>query len=173
LAAWILALAPLFGVLADALGQVVVSHATARIGVSIMVGFTLGLLATIACTGFGSAGLQLPDAIAAWVISIGAFVALAVCFWAFINLNITSLRIRVLRELLQDGTISFGAMSERYSTDEMLSRRLERLLNGKQVRCQADRYYLKSPAILILVCLVDAARAVAIPARARTGMPRS
>jgi hypothetical protein len=174
LTTWILAVAPLVGVFADAIGQVVVSHATARIGMSIIIGFTLGLLSTIVCTALGSAGLQLPDAVAAWFISLGAFVALAVCFWAFINLNITSLRIRVLRELLHDGNTSFGAMAERYSTDEMLSRRLDRLLNGKQVRCDAGRYYLKSTAILMLVHLVDAARAVAIPARARrTGIPRS
>jgi hypothetical protein len=70
------------------------------------------------CTRFGDT----------WLLGGATFLALAFGFWTFLNLNITSMRIRILRELLRaGGCMALSDMAEIYTPAERLRRRLERL----------------------------------------------
>jgi hypothetical protein len=167
---WLLTVAPLAGLAADVAVQLAIAHIVRLVGVSIVTGTLSGLAVTAACTGLGSAGLAPPDAIAAWITAIATYVAFAFGYWAFLNVNISGLRVRTLREVLHapDG-ISRTELMERYSSKEYLSRRLERLQRGNQLSHRGGRWRLEKKTLLVVARLMEAARALALPARAHPG----
>jgi hypothetical protein len=93
---------------------------------------------------------------------------LAFGYWAFVNLNITSLRIRILREILHAGAgISRQQLTAEYSAEEFLRRRLERLRNGGQISFRDERWRLESRTLPALAQVLGVIRAVVLPARGR------
>jgi hypothetical protein len=91
--------------------------------------------------------------------------ALGFCYWNFLNLNITSLRIRILREMLQmDGySMTHVDLRSRYGESEMLDRRLQRLLTAKQIQYKNGRYTLQSTPLLWLANILRQLRRIIIP----------
>jgi len=96
-AEWMLTLAPVAGLAANVFAQIACARILRRLGLSIVAGALCGLLVTALCTALDStsAGIALA---ADWAVAILTYFALAFGYWAFLNLNITSLRIRILRE---------------------------------------------------------------------------
>jgi len=159
-AAWLTATAPLTGLIVDVVVQVVVAHASRNIGRSIVAGAAAGCAATAAVLVRADGGGAIGVAV------MVTYLALAFCFWTFLNLNVTSLRIRILRELLAaGGSISLGELAARYSDDEFLGRRLVRLEAAKQLRFSQGRWYLQSRPLLVLARTMDAARFVILPSQ--------
>jgi hypothetical protein len=165
---WLVTLAPLIGLAADVVVQIAGAHATRRMGPSIIAGVLCGLAATAICAGLYLAAPSLADAVATWVVSVLTYLALAFGYWGFLNLNITSLRIRMLREILNapDG-ISRAALDASYTNEELLERRLERLERSRQISCVDGRYRLESNTLLFLARLLMFLRILLLPERAR------
>ena len=93
--------------------------------------------------------------------SVRNSLTLSFCFWTFLNLNITSLRIRVIRELLQaGGAIAVVELLASYSDAERLQRRLARLLNGRQIELVDGNWRLRSSLILIIARCIDVNRTI-------------
>lgn len=168
---WLITISPIVGLVVNVALQVAVVHLTQRIGLSIIVGALGGLAAALA-----EATLNLPpaggvlNAIAVWVFVVVSFLGFAYNYWVFLNLNITSLRIRTLRDLLEhEEGVSLSNIMAQYSLAEMLRRRLERLEHGKQITCTDGRYQLASGKLMILHHTLAVLRAIILPASARNG----
>ena len=128
---WTITSAPLAGLALTVLAQIVVVHASrGKVGASIIIGIFCGLAVTLAAIALGRA--ETPGATGGfadtWLLGVTTYLALAFGFWAFLNLNITSMRIRMLRQLLRaGGHMALSDMAVSYTPAERLRRRLERL----------------------------------------------
>jgi hypothetical protein len=164
---WTIASAPLAGLMLTVLTQIVFVHLSrGKVGASIIIGIFCGLAATLAAIAQGRA--EMPGAtggfVDTWLLSAATYLALAFGFWTFLNLNITSLRIRILRELLRaGGRIALSEMPMLYTGAERLRRRLERLEKGGQILCEDGRWRLRSWQVLAIARCVQAWRSFILP----------
>jgi hypothetical protein len=151
--------------------QVACAHLLRRVGVSIIAGILSGLAATAAGAAFGLAPAYTPGrSLPVLAMTLATYLALAFGYWTFVNLNITSLRIRVLREILgSDDGISRSELLTRYSAEEFLRRRLERLKHIRQMSCTNGYWRLESPTLLVLAQTMAALRLLVLPSKARPG----
>jgi hypothetical protein len=74
------------------------------------------------------------------------------CFFNVISANVSSLRVRILKEMLAQDPAPMGnsALSAKYSAREMLLSRLARLESGGQIEVRAGRYYLRKKSIALI-----------------------
>jgi hypothetical protein len=168
-AGWLLTSAPVVGLAADAVVQIASLNAFGRLPASIAAGALFGFIATAVTTAFALAPIRdFAELAPAWMLALFTYCALAFGYWAFLNLNVTSLRIRLLREILQaPGSISRSDLAERYSGDEFLRRRLHRLEFGSRQLSHVDgRWRLRVRTLYVVACIVSALRALIIPSRA-------
>ncbi len=164
-----LAAAPVLGLAVNAIVQIACAHATHRIGLAIAAGALGGLVATaLIAAGSASSDPGLIAKLGDWTLAVLTYAALAFGYWAFLNLNRTSLRIRILRELLgHPAGISPAEFAQEYSADELLQRRLQRLEGGGHLSCRDGRWRLQSNKLLATARVIDAVRALILPAWVR------
>jgi len=166
---WTITSAPLAGLALTVLAQIVVVHGSrGKVGASIIIGIFCGLAATLAAIALGRA--ETPGATGGfadtWLLGVATYLALAFGFWAFLNLNITSMRIRMLRQLLRaGGHMALSDMAVSYTPAERLRRRLERLEKGGQIMCEDGRWRLRSWQVLAIARCVEAWRNFILPCR--------
>ena len=168
---WLLTLAPVAGLGADLAVQIAFLKASRRLPASIVTGAFAGLVASAAVTALALTGLRdFASVVAAWILSLVTYCALAFGYWAFLNLNVTSLRIRILREILQaNASISVEELKARYSGEEFLRRRLERLeLGSRQLIHEGGRWRLNKRTLLVIAGILSALRDAMIPRQRRT-----
>ena len=109
------------------------------------VSFTCGLLITAAGLIFGlnhqSVGRM--DYLGYFALDFLSYVFLGFCFFNAINLNISSLRIRMLKEYRGQSQLplSDSLLMARYNVREMLDVRLKRLEAGRQIHRSGERFY--------------------------------
>ena len=103
----IVVLAPVGGLFAYCIAQVFISRTFRRRGpyFSMLWGGLLGLTAmtATACAGISRMNISTEDCIALFALNLATYLALAWGYFHFVNLNIASLRIRMLQVLLQAG----------------------------------------------------------------------
>jgi hypothetical protein len=172
---WVLNFAPIIGLGANSFTQIVCARILKpNIAAPIICGFLSGLATTAVILVVNISLSATVDEIAgSWLALVLTYIALSFGFWAFLNLNMTSLRIRVIREMLHAG----GAMTQpellhRYSPNEFLRRRLTRLVRLGQLRLQDGRYYLESRKLLYASYGIDFLRAVILTGAARKSPQR-
>lgn len=85
------------------------------------------------------------------------YAALGFCYFNFVNLNVTSLRIRLLRELLERHPqgVARGEIFTKYGAEQILSVRLERLTRSGHFVHQENRYYTGKRSILFIARIID------------------
>jgi hypothetical protein len=90
---------------------------------------------------------------------LATYAALGFGYWAFVNLNITSLRIRLLQEVQDtpDG-LPVAELERRYGTEEKLRRRLVRLVGNGQYVERDGRFHLGKRTFLNIARTIDLAR---------------
>lgn len=168
---WAIVIAPLAGLAFDVVTQIMVVHLSrGKVGASIISGILSGLALTLAVIALGltAAPGTTGEIFDTWLLGAATYLALAFGFWAFLNLNITSMRIRILRELLRaGGTIALSDMPVLYTPAERMRRRLERLEKGGQIVCKDGRWRLRSWPVLAIARCVDAWRSFILPGRDR------
>jgi hypothetical protein len=168
---WTITIAPLAGLALAVLVQIVVVRVSrGKVGASIIIGIFCGLAATLAAIGLGRAGTSGATGgfVDTWLLGGATYLAFAFGFWAFLNLNITSMRIRMLRQLLRaGGRMALSDMAVSYTRAERLRRRLARLENGGQIMCEDGRWQLKSWQALAVARCVEAWRNFILPHRDR------
>lgn len=168
---WTITLAPVAGLALTVLTQIVVVHVSrGKVGASIIIGIFCGLAVTLAVIALGRAETSgaTDGFVDTWLLGVTTYLALAFGFWAFLNLNITSMRIRILRQLLRaGGRMALSDMAVSYTPAERLRRRLERLEKGGQIMGENGRWRLRSWQVLAVACCVDAWRSFILPRRDR------
>jgi hypothetical protein len=168
---WTIASAPVAGLALTVLTQIIAVHVSrGKVGASIIIGILGGLAVTLVVIALGRA--ETPGAagglVDAWLLGVATYLALAFGFWAFLNLNITSMRMRILRELLRaGGRMALSDMAVFYTPAERLRRRLERLEKGGQIMREDDRWLLGSWQVLAIARCVEALRSLLFPGRRR------
>ena len=168
---WMIASAPLAGLALTVLIQIMVVHVSrGKVGASIIIGILGGLAVTLAAIALGRAEtLRAPGGfVDTWLLGVATYLALAFGFWAFLNLNITSMRIRILRELLRaGGRMALSDMAVFYTPAERLRRRLERLEKGGQIILEDGRWLPGSWQVLAIARCVEALRSLLFSGRRR------
>jgi len=166
-----IAIAPIVGLVFNALVQITAIHILrSSITLSILIGAICGLAGTSLLLLLGhrdniSSYVELVDT---WCVGILSYAALAMGFWSFLNLNITSLRIRVLRTILSaGGKMSFAELEKCYSPAERIHRRIRRLQLGGQIEIEGGRWRLCSWQVLTIARGIELLRALVFPASDR------
>jgi hypothetical protein len=127
---------------------------------SIIAGLSFGLVA-VAAWCVGVIWSDRSNAVDLAVSQIGTYLGLSFCFWAFLNLNITSLRIRILRQLLHaGGSMPMSELLAGYPESERLQRRLSRLQNGGQIVLVDGKWRIRSSPVLMLAKSIDVIRKI-------------
>ncbi len=158
---WIIALMPVVALIINVMTQILTVHLFHQINKSIVCGIFSGLTAlVIGCLYFCN-----QHVILTLLTNTVTYFALSFCFFAFLNLNLTSMRIRVVRELnnANDGAIELQKLINDYSPQELYSRRITRLLHSKQIVQTNNRWHLQSKKLLILVLVSNALRQLILP----------
>jgi hypothetical protein len=130
---------------------------------SVVLGFGAGLVSLFALAGltwfYGSAPWQ--ERIAMLLVNLGTYLGLAVCFFALVNLNKTSLRIRLFKELQQSrGGLSLEQLKSLYDDRRVFELRVTRLLNNRQVIKRDGRYFLVGYTVWLIANVVHIAKLV-------------
>ena len=160
----LLAVVPIFALAAIVLLQIMMAWTWPNrspwwsLSIASPIGMVLTVLATIVIS------IHHPDAevLSYTMVNCAACIALAFCYFNFVNLNYTSLRIRMLRELLtHENGVSMDELKARYSADVVLDLRLKRLVSSNQLRFDGARYQLGgSRTLLAIGMLIDAIRSL-------------
>jgi len=159
---WLIALAPLLGLCANTLVQPLVQHLTGRgrPARSLALGFLAGLVTSGALVGWAvrAQGLELLDAGALLVLQLLCFAALGYGYFAFVNLNLASIRIRILKEVTGagDGGLPQSALDELYDEDTMAEGRLERLVAGGHLLERDGRHHRGKATLLQIAGVIEA-----------------
>jgi hypothetical protein len=122
---------------------------------SVFMGFIFGFLNLLIFEYYISASTN--SFIANLITNIIIYVALGYCYFVFINLGETARRIRILRELFDapEG-LSLDEILRRYNAQEIIERRLQRLLKNNQIIVKNDIYYIGKPIVLWMARIVVA-----------------
>lgn len=165
-----LVLAPYAGIVANVLSHVIISGVfrVQRYMTSLLAGFIAGFacLVGVAVLGLYVDGGRIAgaDAVAYLLLDLMTYVALGYGYFHFVNINLASLRIRVLREIADapDG-LSRDQILSRYNSDEIIANRLTRLVQGRHLVAANGKYLLgENPTFLILFRLFDTLKRVVL-----------
>jgi hypothetical protein len=164
---WLFRMAPVAGVIVNTLVLTMVAHIRpGRIARAMTLGVICGLMVTVVFLLPSSvpASRTWGDLVDVWCLGVVTYVSLSVGLWSFCNLNITSMRIRIIQEIRQcGGVVALSDLQQRYSALERLSRRLDRLRGGQQLAFQDGRWRLNSRTLLFLALLVAGLRKLVMP----------
>jgi hypothetical protein len=124
---------------------------------SILLGFIGGLLVVSGGTFRIAAPLSSRDAMAFLFMNVVSFAGLSYGYFAFVNLNFTSLRVRLLRELTRfTDPVSSAELLGAYDAGQALDLRIDRLLQKQQLTERNGRYYVEgTPSFLFLAYILD------------------
>jgi hypothetical protein len=162
-AEWLLTFAPIIGLGTNCLTHILCRQVPGlRTGHALVCGFLLGLFVMAAIVAANlPATASLADLAGLWSTLGLTYVALAFGFWAFLNLNMTSLRIRMLRELLHsERGMARAELFDRYSAEEFLRRRVARLERSGDLALVDGHYSLGSRKLLYVDLCLKFSRAV-------------
>jgi len=97
------------------------------------------------------------DGIGLMVLNVLTYTGLAFGYLNLVNLNVTSLRIRLIRELFDrhPAGISREEIAEIYSAREIVKRRLERLRRSGDLVLEDDRYHIGRRNVLLIARVFD------------------
>lgn len=93
------------------------------------------------------------------------YVLMGFCFFHVINLNISSLRIRILKEYLRRDPVplSESDLLSRYNARHMLEARLARLQSGNQVYEANGRYHARTGGVVVIGHIFAGLRRLVLP----------
>jgi hypothetical protein len=152
----LLLLAPAAGLLVDTVLQAALARLEIRAGPIRLqfLAFAAGAVVTVLllCVMLSGAPFSTADKAGYLLLHLLIYACYGFCFFNVISANVSSLRVRILRELLaQDPTpIPAATLSAHYSAREMLLSRLTRLESGGQIEARDGRYHLRKGGIALI-----------------------
>jgi hypothetical protein len=127
---------------------------------SLSIASLAGVILSVVATIYVSANLSVLEALSNMTVNGAAVGALAFCYFNFVNLNYTALRVRMLRDLPDhaDG-FSIDDLKVRYGADTILDLRLQRLISSGELSFDGSRYRLgRSRNLLLIGRVINSAR---------------
>lgn len=95
------------------------------------------------------------------MLNLLTYLALAFGYLNFVNLNLTSLRIRALSEIYgAGGELDAVILRDRYCTDRMVELRIERLVGGEHLVERNGRFSVGKRQFLAIAAAIDIMRRV-------------
>jgi hypothetical protein len=156
----ILVIAPVIGIIANTFTHLIVSRLNKgrRQILCLIGGFVIGLVCTFIFALFAYVHQNNAlDFFAYLILDIIAYTAFSYGYFHLININLASLRIRILHEII----ISPSGLSEqdilrRYNAEQIIDNRIKRFINTKQFIERDGRYFLgQNKSFLILFWLFE------------------
>jgi putative flippase GtrA len=150
---WLQAAVPVGGLAADALSHLLLSRLRRRGSylTNLVLGGLVGLAATLALSVPPALRGGVSAHVAALVaVDVLTYLALAWCYFHFINILVASLRIRLLREIAAAGSLAREDILKRYNAEAVIARRLERLVAGGHLERKEGRLIARSPIFLVI-----------------------
>ena len=96
------------------------------------------------------------------------YAALAFGYFNFIQLNVSSLRIRMAIELSEaPAGLSLKDLCQLYGARQIAEQRLARLVGGKQIEERNGRYYYRISEVYLIACALDLAKRAIVGRRIR------
>jgi len=142
-------------------GQLPLLAASFLLGLGVVLGVGVGEL-----LGSAPAG----EALSLHLVNLGSYCGLGFGYFTFVNLNLASLRIRILKELLaaQGEALSISVVLSRYDTQAVLATRLKRMVSAGQLILEDGRYRSgPSSSFLVLAKIMNGFRRVIFGRNAR------
>lgn len=160
----LIAVAPLAGQTLNTLAHLALSRATDRHGLSVGLAALLGaaLAAGLAVAGLAAAGATPLETLVLLAVDAATYGALAFGYWGFVNLNVTSIRIRLVKELDERGAIDRAELQGRYDPRAIAAARVERLLRYGQLVERDGRLRLRGRTLLAVALTVEALKHVVL-----------
>jgi hypothetical protein len=151
-------IAPAVAAAATIAGHVLASRAWPMLGIyrAQLLGIATGavLLALITVPSLDYA----PDSAGRAAANVLIYLCFCYVYFHFNNMGETARRIRLLRELVSAGRpLALAEITERYGANEIVERRLGRLLAAGQVREVAGRYIVADRSVYLMAQLVNLA----------------
>lgn len=165
----LIAAAPLAGLAGDVLLHVTISHIAPGIGFLLRAALGLGagavVTAALSAVALGTHPVSVLDAAMLWLVAMLTFLALGFGYFNFVNLNVTSLRVRLLRELLEHypNGLTREEIVQRYGAGTVLRLRLQRLVGSGHAIRRGDSYYLARRHVLLIAHVFTFLRRIVIP----------
>lgn len=111
---------------------------------SVFLGFVGGLVVAILGSLAAIGTMDSGDSVALVLMNAVSFAALGYGYFNFVNLHLTSLRVRLLRELIRFETaVTREQLLGAYDAQQALMLRLNRLLEKQQLTEHSGRYYVE------------------------------
>jgi len=152
---------PVIGLLVNAIVQVVLFRFRniTKLGLlkSICAGFAVGFASVMMLeySVFAAHILSAKEFAGILIANVIIYCTLIFCYVNFINMGETARRIRILRELCDSKEgLSMEEIFKRYNADEIIERRLGRLIDNGQIIERAGRFYIGSPVMFFIAKIV-------------------
>lgn len=135
---------------------------------SMLFGFIAGLFGVVFLefASFLNTSIAWGDRIGFFIVDIMTYSSLSYCLFHFINLGETARRIRLMREIqASPHGLSMDEILERYNAEEILKKRLGRLVSNGQIIDRDGRYYLADSKMLWIARVIIALKALLLGKR--------
>ena len=158
----ILILAPLVALIVNSMIQLLgVRYRIFGYVKSVFSGFLLGFIILIIIQSFCYLNGELSHHEYAGLILVNILIYgfMSLCYFAYMNLGVTSLRIRMLKELSDSpkGLIKEEIL-QRYNSRKIISVRIERLMQKNQIRYENERYVLSKKMLFLIARFLESTR---------------
>jgi len=156
---------PIFALIVNGLIQIGSARYIPRLRLlrSTYLGFAIGFIALLVFEIYAFLSfLNLSrDYISIFVVNLIIYASLGYCYFHFVNLGETGRRIRILRELydFKEG-LFLEEILRRYNAKEIIEKRINRLVNNRQVIFKNGSYYIGNPVMLLIARIILTMRLV-------------
>lgn len=165
-------LIPIFSLAINILTQIIAVRYIPNLGLlnSLFLGFGFGMLSLFICEIYIFSVLLMGviNFIIIFSTNIIIYACLGYCYFHFINLGETARRIRILRELYDKKTgLSEREILDRYNAKEIIEKRIDRLIDNRQIIFKNGRYYIGSRALLWVAKIIVIIRLIILGKRSK------
>jgi len=163
----LLALAPLFGLVIDCVFHVAVSRYAKGVDSvrAIIIGVLAGLVAEIIISCFAVSTLRITGSDCAALLALNAltYLALAYGYIGYVGLNLTSLRIKILKLMWEaGGSLPREVLSGLYNNKGVATERIDAMLRGGYLVEREGRLFTGNRTIVVIAAIWDSMRRVVL-----------
>jgi hypothetical protein len=119
---------------------------------SMLVGFSFGAFALcLVDVLFLSHPQHLPDCVAEFAVRVLSYAGLSYCYFHFVNLGQSSIRVRIYSELVDNPIgLEIGALKQDYNEKTLVETRLQRLTSSGDVVESDGRYFVGRHRLVVI-----------------------
>ena len=171
---WLLAIAPIVGLAVNTITLAIFFRILNNfsISISIILASICNIVCTVLISVFVLNSMSLVKGDFGVLLGFNTIISLALAYgnFAFINLNIASIRIRLLKEILKSNKgIALDDILTIYNPDKIVNTRIDRLISGGQLVSKNGRYFVGMPFILLLANIMEVLKYIIMGHGSRLG----